>query len=770
MSPVRRAQGGQARRIPMNATLRLRCGMHTHTGVMRTSTSFAVAEWMTVASDHGAPSWLAVCLVGFVRTLASPKVHASLSAFFRSQDSSADFFGVVATGAEDSAKGQYAPVPAASLEGALRVLRPIAWIEPRLVDPPCGLPCMQQFVRLGHCAELVAAHERARARAYAWVVKARPDIFFPDASIAIAPQFAANHLRSQSVIHRDRTAGDMLVYIPRRELDTLTRALVDPCGGPSVRCARNATCKCNVMLARIIGERGLEQRYHPLSPQVLRTPEAQLLIDTLRNSGLEPMKLLHNVTPGQVLASRRGAEVGHSQGYCGVTKVSRDDLDACTFGASGSWQLELSTRPFDAEATAEAAGKCAALCAQCTNCVYMSYSAIQRDCSWYSHCNVSKLSNRVQGFFTAQVKSRLPRHLARTLRGAFNMTAESTHSLGINRRPRTQVCRSPSEGSTSTSRRLAWLGLPPEDCTIDNHGYYCAWFRALNASASGPLLILAGQSRNAQLPHGTVVILPNACTQSSNMHSLHECMRRLAVIAHANPCLLAVLQLHKIFEGLDEKLRIVREQGAGTLAKIFVPDASSSLLDTVARGSGLPTAFLAYAAPEDTLLGRGVPEGREYSYDFGFSGGWQQKSSRYAFRGELLRKGGVVEQLNSQLRVFLPRTFLPWDAYTEALWSTRVWLSTTEGSSMGPRFYEVMLSGRAMLLCDRNAVAYDAVGIVEGRHAAMFNSSSEFKAVLRHYLTHEPERLRLVRAARKLVLRRHTWSVRAREFVEALPS
>ena len=107
---------------------------------------------------------LAVCLVGFVRTLANPKVHASLSAFFRAQDSSADFFGVVATEAEDSAKGQYAPVLAASLEGALRVLRPIAWEEPRLGNPSCGLPCMQQFVRLRHCAELVAARERARAR------------------------------------------------------------------------------------------------------------------------------------------------------------------------------------------------------------------------------------------------------------------------------------------------------------------------------------------------------------------------------------------------------------------------------------------------------------------------------------------------------------------------------------------------------------------------------------------------------------------------------
>lgn len=79
-----------------------------------------------------------------------------------------------------------------------------------------------------------------------------------------------------------------------------------------------------------------------------------------------------------------------------------------------------------------------------------------------------------------------------------------------------------------------------------------------------------------------------------------------------------------------------------------------------------------------------------------------------------------------------------------------------------------MISGRAMLLCNRAPLAYGPLGLVEGVHAAMFNTTEEFGRVLLYYLRHEEVRKRIVENARQLVLSRHLWSHRAVELVSLM--
>lgn len=71
-----------------------------------------------------------------------------------------------------------------------------------------------------------------------------------------------------------------------------------------------------------------------------------------------------------------------------------------------------------------------------------------------------------------------------------------------------------------------------------------------------------------------------------------------------------------------------------------------------------------------------------------------------------------------------------------------------------------------MLLCDRNERAYAPIGIEEGVHAAMFNSSDEFVAKVRYYLEREHERRRIIANARRLVLARHQWRQRGEQLVQ----
>ena len=109
------------------------------------------------------------------------------------------------------------------------------------------------------------------------------------------------------------------------------------------------------------------------------------------------------------------------------------------------------------------------------------------------------------------------------------------------------------------------------------------------------------------------------------------------------------------------------------------------------------------------------------------------------------------------------------DVYIRALATTKMWFATTErGAHASTRFFEVLLSGRAMLLCDRNLPALAPLGIVEGQHAAMFNSTDELLERITYYLSHEHERERIVLNARALGLSRHLWVHRAESLIEGI--
>ena len=166
---------------------------------------------------------------------------------------------------------------------------------------------------------------------------------------------------------------------------------------------------------------------------------------------------------------------------------------------------------------------------------------------------------------------------------------------------------------------------------------------------------------------------------------------------------------------------------------------------------------------------------RGYLADFGFSGGPQLRATRYAFRLQILHSQRMKRLQRAGLKIYLAGGgYMPETAYIARIASTKVWLATTElGLHASTRFYEVLVSGRAMLLCDRNPPALDPIGIVEGVHAAMFNTTEEFEQKLLYYARHEEERRALVRAARSLALERHMWHMRgslvARALRETLP-
>ena len=221
---------------------------------------------------------LAVCLVGYVRTLTQPAVYTSIAQGFRAQAEHVDFFGVLALAGNDTAKGQWRPVTRDAITPALDAIKPIAW-EEAVSDnspPPCGMHCMRQFTKFDACMRLVEAHEARTGAPYDWVAKARPDVAFA----ASVDSFSQPDVRSSSAgfrrthranafpvwsqvqrslrprlergtVYKDASAGDMLVYIDRAAALPMGRALTAACASPgpaeleALACSTAERCRCS---------------------------------------------------------------------------------------------------------------------------------------------------------------------------------------------------------------------------------------------------------------------------------------------------------------------------------------------------------------------------------------------------------------------------------------------------------------------------------------------------------------------------------------------
>lgn len=246
---------------------------------------------------------MAVCLVGFVRTLTDPAVVWSIARGFRANAERVDFYGVVSTRGNDTVKGQWGATNFSKLEQSVEMLRPVVWED--VSDPPgppkCSLECTRQFDKLQRCGELILAHEQRCQLNYTWVVKARPDIRIRTHGRTLAslgmmqkqPHLAAPWHR---YVWKDRTAGDAVMYLPRPLLEGFLRELMKPC---PVMCDANGLgplCKCNNVLTRaaLMSANGtrpfVRMRYHPFQVSVARTPEA---LEQVRRAGFDH-RLLHN--------------------------------------------------------------------------------------------------------------------------------------------------------------------------------------------------------------------------------------------------------------------------------------------------------------------------------------------------------------------------------------------------------------------------------------------------------------------------------------------
>lgn len=156
-------------------------------------------------------------------------------------------------------------------------------------------------------------------------------------------------------------------------------------------------------------------------------------------------------------------------------------------------------------------------------------------------------------------------------------------------------------------------------------------------------------------------------------------------------------------------------------------------------------------------------------YDVFFRG--DTNPEKYRLRAEIVARRQDLRAKG--IKVHFPDHFLSEGEYKRVLSSTRIVLSTIGMPGridlIGPRHYEVMMSGSCLLLCQRSdTYKLQASGIVEGQTAIMFDNFTEMVDKILYYRDRAEEVMAMVRRAQEIALQHHTWAHRGQYIVSKL--
>lgn len=193
--------------------------------------------------------------------------------------------------------------------------------------------------------------------------------------------------------------------------------------------------------------------------------------------------------------------------------------------------------------------------------------------------------------------------------------------------------------------------------------------------------------------------------------------------------------LNKEYADLEKKLEYI--QSCNAVAAFTAHHEVSKYTNvTQVRFHRLPFA----AAPEKFNFASAVfPQ--LYRYDFGFTG-IMRKEQTQNWREEILGDLKNFRDLGIRIFTHTGQNFrpLPSRKYRNILQQTKIWLSTTGPKDLvGTRYFEVLMLGTTMLICNRITKVYDGL-FEEDRHVVMLSSLEELRRKVKYYVDNEDER------------------------------
>ena len=107
--------------------------------------------------------------------------------------------------------------------------------------------------------------------------------------------------------------------------------------------------------------------------------------------------------------------------------------------------------------------------------------------------------------------------------------------------------------------------------------------------------------------------------------------------------------------------------------------------------------------------------------------------------------------------------------YAKEINHSKIILTTTGPADLvGTRYFEIMASNKALILCNRMPKnVYDDI-IIDKFNCVMFDNENDFIEKFKYYIEHEDERIKIVNNAYKYFLEKHTWEHKVKHLLNSL--
>ena len=155
--------------------------------------------------------------------------------------------------------------------------------------------------------------------------------------------------------------------------------------------------------------------------------------------------------------------------------------------------------------------------------------------------------------------------------------------------------------------------------------------------------------------------------------------------------------------------------------------------------------------------------GEDYKYDLFFSGVVRPEQTNN-WRTKIYNNLDKLSQFKVKVNARLQSTgysgkHFSVDEYAHLLACSKICLTTTGPADLvGTRYFEIMAGNRSLILCNyMNKNVYGDM-LIDGFNCVMFSSLEEYFEKVNYYLTHENERLKIVKNAHEYFIQNLTWN------------
>ena len=123
-------------------------------------------------------------------------------------------------------------------------------------------------------------------------------------------------------------------------------------------------------------------------------------------------------------------------------------------------------------------------------------------------------------------------------------------------------------------------------------------------------------------------------------------------------------------------------------------------------------------------------------------------------------KNGIMDGKNNPFNL---------EEYARNINHSKIVLTTTGPADLvGTRYFEIMSSNKALILCNRmDKLVYEDI-VIDKFNCIMFQDEFDFIEKCKYYLENEEERIKIVNQAYKYFLERHTWDHKIKDLLNNL--